>query len=82
LKTKGREVFGLTRSDRHERVLFCNQRSAKITRFGISYLLKKHGDRARTKEPSVPDPLTPHMLRHSKAMHLLEEGCSDVVIQH
>lgn len=76
------ETYGLTDSKRSDDALFCNRRGEKISRFGVSYILAKYAEKARTREPSLPKQVSPHLLRHSKAMHLLEEGCSDVVIQH
>ena len=36
---------------------------------------------ARKEQPSIPEKVTPHILRHSKAMHLLEAGVNIVYIR-
>jgi site-specific recombinase XerD len=65
-----------------ESPLFRNRNGEKLTRFGITYLLKGHANVARKNERSILKNMSPHKLRHSKAMHLLELGCTEVVIQH
>lgn len=55
--------------------LFCNRSKAKLTRAGITYILKKHVKSARLAAPELfPDRIYPHILRHSRAMHWLESG--------
>jgi len=76
------KVFGMTRDGKENQPLFHNRLGEKLTRFGIAYILSTYGVQARKCEKTIPKKLTPHLLRHSKAMHLLEEGCSEVVIQH
>lgn len=63
--------------------LFSNQRHEKLTRAGIAYILKKYARLASQKEISFPNPdtITPHVLRHTKAMHLLEAGVNIVYIR-
>nr|WP_288828829.1 site-specific integrase [uncultured Clostridium sp.] len=61
--------------------LFCNQRKEPLTRAGVTYILKKYADMARTKSSSIPPNVTPHVMRHSKAMHMLEAGINIVYIR-
>jgi len=76
------DTFGLSTEGRKDDPLFSNRHGNRLTRFGITYLLREYGNKAREAEPSIPEKVTPHLLRHSKAMHLLEEGCSEVIVQH
>jgi site-specific recombinase XerD len=72
---------GLDRPERAEAPLFVNRRGGRLTRWGIRYLLAKYTERARSTDPSLPRRVTPHTLRHTKAMHLLQCGNPPVVIR-
>jgi len=62
--------------------LFYNSRKEKLTRAGINSILKKYADMARGKNPAmIPDKISCHSLRHSKAMHLLQAGVNLVYIR-
>ncbi len=62
--------------------LFFNNRKEKLTRAGVNYILGKYKDMARKQDNSlVPEVLTCHCLRHSKAMHLLQSGVNLVYIR-
>lgn len=62
--------------------LFFNNRHEKLTREGIAYVLKIYANMARKVNPSlIPDRLSCHSIRHSKAMHLLQSGVNLVYIR-
>ena len=61
--------------DPTDQALFLNARGRRLTRFGIRYRLRKHGLRAQENCPSLQTKtLTPHVLRHTTAMHLVRTG--------
>ena len=61
--------------------LFPNARGQPLSRDGVEYLLSKHATTARIKCPSLKSKrVSPHVLRHSTAMHLLQHGVDRSVI--
>lgn len=62
--------------EQFDRPLFCNGRDQRLSRSGIRYILQKYVGKARSKRPSLNRTVTPHMLRHTKGMHLLQSGIS------
>lgn len=66
---------GSTASD--DRALFYSMRAGRPHRLStdaISVLLKNYGERARRRCPDVPPRVHPHLLRHTRAMHLYQSG--------
>lgn len=62
--------------------LFSNRSGQKMTRAGVAYILKKYMNLARQNMPGIlPETFSPHCLRHSKAMHLLQAGVNLVYIR-
>jgi site-specific recombinase XerD len=52
--------------------LFLSGRGEPLTRAGFEYILEKYAHRARAKAPQLSSKrITPHVLRHSCAMHVL-----------
>ena len=56
--------------------LILNQKGDKLTTAGISYILNQI-----IKKISFNKHITPHMLRHSFATHLLNNGCDLLTVQ-
>ncbi|MCL2639189.1 MAG: site-specific integrase [Oscillospiraceae bacterium] len=52
--------------------LFVNRQKQKLTRAGVKYILTKYADGRE---------ISPHTLRHTKAMHLLQSGVNIVYIR-
>lgn len=65
----------------NEHLIFFNHRYEALTRSGIGYILQKYVTTARKVQTSIPEKVSPHILRHSKAMHLLEAGVNIVYIR-
>ena len=63
----------LDRAGHEDHPLFFNQRRGKLSRGGIAWLLGKY--QTKTGDPTLINAdISPHTLRHSKAMHLYEAG--------
>lgn len=61
--------------------LFFNRTRTCLTRRGIGLILAKYAALAARTDPCFPARVTPHMLRHSKAMHMLHAGTPLPIIQ-
>lgn len=61
--------------------LFINKQRNKLTKEGIAYIISQYVGSARRMSASMPEKVTPHMFRHSKAMHLLQAGVSLIYIR-
>lgn len=55
--------------------LFVNAKGEKLTRSGVEFILSKYAKEADVRSVS------PHVLRHSKAMHLVQAGVNIVYIR-
>lgn len=65
-----------------ENYLFVNQKKQKLSRWGISYIINKYVELAKQNPKfTVPFPVTPHVFRHSKSMHLLQSGINIIYIR-
>lgn len=73
---------GLMEIHRKQEPLFYNSRNDKLTRAGVNCILLKYATMARVKNPGlIPNKISCHSLRHSKAMHLLQAGVHLVYIR-
>ncbi len=70
-------------SENHQSIpLFTNSRHCKYTRKGISYIISKYEKRANDQFLIMPNfKITPHIFRHTKAMHLYQAGIELVYIR-
>jgi len=61
--------------------LFVNRSGQPFSRSGVRYILNKYVEKTRISRPGVTRNISPHTLRHSKAMHLLQAGNPLIVIR-
>lgn len=65
----------LTDMPNNNHPLFFNSQGRKLTRQGIAYILKKYADMCGIDE------ISPHRIRHTKAMHLTEANVNPIFIR-
>lgn len=62
--------------------VFFNSRFQPMTRAGIAYILNKYVDMARKVDGNgIPQHVSPHVFRHTKAMHLLQANVNLIYIR-
>lgn len=52
--------------------LFTNRDGKRMSRANVTYILDKYVKAASEVDSSIPERITPHVMRHSKAMHIYE----------
>lgn len=72
----------LMRTHTRSNPLFYNRSKQKLTRAGIGYILGKYVEAAKAQSPTLfCENISPHKIRHSKAMHMLQSGINLVYIR-
>lgn len=62
--------------------VFMNSRECKLSRAGVAYILSKYVKSMSIKDSHhVPGSVSPHCLRHTKAIHLLRSGVPLIYIR-
>ncbi len=62
--------------------LFINHMKQQFTRQGIDYIVRKYSKMARKVNPDlIPDDMSPHKIRHSTAMNLVNSGVDLIYIR-
>lgn len=75
------DEWHLERNGTQDSPVFFNRRRQKMTRAGVAFILEKYTTQARRHSTGIPEHVTPHALRHSKAMHLLQSGVNFIYIR-
>lgn len=72
----------LDRQGKGQHPLFFNVWHGKLTTAGIAHIVRKYYEIAKAIHPNLfPDRISPHVFRHSRAMHLLQAGVNLIYIR-
>ena len=52
-----------------------------MTRSGVTYIVQKYTDAARETSLDIPLKISPHIFRHTKAMHLVQANVNPIYIK-
>ena len=72
---------GLSAFQAQDMPLFFNSQKRPLTRAGVSYIVSKYATLAHACSPAFPRNVTPHIFRHTKAMHLCQAGINIVYVR-
>ena len=71
--------YGITSQEQY---LFINKMKQKLTRSGVEYVISKYVTQAKDSHPEIAiSNVTPHIFRHSKAMHLVQANVNLIYIR-
>ncbi len=69
-----RREYGLDCPEHGDKPLFQNRKGGRLSRAGVRYLLQKYVQLVRHDHPGFTQRVSPHTLRHTKGMNLLQSG--------
>lgn len=72
---------GLDRPECGDNPLFQNRRGTRFSRWGVRYVLHKYVRAVQNDRPAFTQSVSPHSIRHTKGMHLLQSGVSLDIIR-
>ncbi len=65
-----------------DRPVFFNRQGKKLTRAGVTHIIKKYFAKAKLDGNALfPEIISPHVFRHTKAMHLLQANVNLIYIR-
>jgi len=67
--------------DKFAHPLFTSHHGKRLSRSGVRYIFQKYVQQVRQQHPEFNQSISPHSLRHTKGMHLLQGGVSLDVIR-
>lgn len=74
--------YHLDREHRLNDWLFRNHMNEQLQRQGVNYIINKYANLARSRHPEwIPDDFSPHKMRHTTAMELVESGVDLIYIR-
>ena len=77
-----KENHAVSRTGALDMPVFMNSRNGKLSRAGVAYILTKYVKMMSVEnKQNVPRSVSPHSLRHSKAVHLLRSGVPLIYIR-
>lgn len=72
----------LNGSEKADHPLFFNSRREPLTRAGVAYVVSKYAKEVEKEgKVSLPPKVTPHVFRHTKAVHLLQANVNLIYIR-
>ncbi|SCZ76104.1 Phage integrase family protein [Acidaminobacter hydrogenoformans DSM 2784] len=76
------DLQGYSHPGRENEWLFKNHMKKQFTRQGINYIVSKYTSLARDRDPNlIPEDFSPHKIRHTTAMSLLDSGVDLIYIR-
>ena len=71
----------LTTPDKFTHPLFTSHHGKHFSRSGVRYIFQKYVQQMRQQHPEFKQSISPHSMRHTKGMHLLQGGVSLDIIR-